>query len=213
MNAPQHPVLTIGHSNHSGEEFVELLVRHGVEEVFDVRSAPYSRYTPQFSQRALIGLLEGGGSAGIEYTFLGAELGGRPADRSCYDADGRVLYERLASTDLFDDGIRRVIRAADERRVALMCSEKEPLDCHRALLVAGALIERGAAVEHILADGALEDHGEAMDRLMDSLKLPRHGDMFRSRDDVIAEALLRQARRVAFVGDVPPEEGYREDAH
>lgn len=213
MNAPQHPVLTIGHSNHSPEAFTDLLLRHGVEEVFDVRSAPYSRYTPQFNQRALIELLEGAGAAGIEYTFLGAELGGRPADRSCYDADGRVLYERLASTDLFDDGVRRVVRAADERHIVLMCSEKEPLDCHRALLIAGALIERGAAVEHILADGSVESHGEAMDRLMDSLKLPRHGDMFRSRDDVIAEALLRQARKVAFVGDRPPAEGYWEDAH
>lgn len=213
MNAPQHPLLTIGHSNHSPEAFVDLLLRHGVEEVVDVRSAPYSRYTPQFNQRALIALLEGAGDAGIEYTFLGAELGGRPADRSCYDANGRVLYERLAGTDLFDDGIRRVMRAADERRVALTCSEKEPLDCHRALLVAGELAERGATVEHILADGSLEGHEETMDRLLDSLKLPRHGDMFRSRDDVIADALLRRARKVAYVGDQPPAEVYRGDTH
>ena len=213
MNAPQHPVLTMGHSNHSPEAFTDLLLRHGVEEVFDVRSAPYSRYTPQFNQRALVGLLEGAGAAGIEYTFLGAELGGRPADRSCYDADGRVLYERLANTDLFDDGIRRIVRAADERRAALMCSEKEPLDCHRALLIAGVLIERGAAVEHVLADGGMEAHDETMDRLLDSLKLPRQGDMFRSRDDVIAEALLRQAQKVAFVGDKPPAEGQWEDVH
>ena len=213
MNAPQHPILTIGHSNHSPEAFTELLLRHGVEEVFDVRSAPYSRYTPQFNQRELTALLEGAGAVGIEYTFLGAELGGRPADRSCYDADGRVLYERLANTDAFDDGIRRVMRAADERRVALMCSEKEPLDCHRALLIAGTLTERGAAVEHILADGSLENHEEAIDRLIDSFKLPRHGDMFRSRYDVIAEALLRQAKKVAYVGDKPPAGGDWEDAH
>lgn len=213
MNAPQHSLLTIGHSNHSAEAFADLLLRHGVEEVVDVRSAPYSRYTPQFNQRALIALLEGAGEGGIAYTFLGAELGGRPADRSCYDANGRVLYERLASTDLFDDGVRRVMRAADERRVALMCSEKEPLDCHRALLVAGALAERGATVSHILADGSLEGHEETMDRLLDGLKLPRHGDMFRSRDDVIAEALLRRARKVAYVGDRPPEEGQWEDSH
>ena len=212
MNTPQHPVVTIGHSNHSPEAFVDLLLLHGVEELVDVRSAPYSRYTPQFNQRPLIGLLEGAGEAGIEYTFLGAELGGRPADRSCYDADGRVLYERLANTDAFDDGIRRVMRAADERRVALMCSEKEPLDCHRALLIARTLTERGAAVEHILADGSLENHEEAIDRLIDVFKLPPHGDMFRSRDDVIADALFRQAKKVAYVGDKPPAAGDLEDA-
>ena len=213
MSAPPHPLFTIGHSNHAPEAFTGLLLRHGVDEVVDVRSAPYSRYTPQFNQSPLIGLLDGAGEAGIEYTFLGAELGGRPADRSCYDADGRVLYERLANTDLFDDGIRRVIRAADERRVALMCSEKEPLDCHRALLIARTLTERGAAVEHILADGGLENHEEAIDRLIDVFKLPRYGDMFRSRDDVIADALFRQAKKVAFVGDKPPAEGSWEDAH
>ena len=136
MSAPQHSLFTVGHSNHSPEAFTGLLLRHGVEEVFDVRSSPYSRYTPQFNQGDLTGILSRAGETGIEYTFLGAELGGRPADRSCYDADGRVLYERLADTDLFDDGIRRIVRAADERRAVLMCSEKEPLDCHRALLIA-----------------------------------------------------------------------------
>ena len=212
MNPPQHSLLTIGHSNHSPEAFTELLLRHDIDEAVDVRSSPYSRYTPQFNQEALTGILSRAGESGIEYTFLGAELGGRPADRSCYDADGRVLYERLANTDAFDDGIRRVMRAADERRVVLMCSEKEPLDCHRALLIAGTLTERGAAVEHILADGSLENHEEAIDRLIDIFKLPPHGDMFRSRYDVIADALLRQAKKVAYVGDKPPADGDLEDA-
>ena len=212
MTAPQYSLFTIGHSNHSPEAFTELLLRHDIDEVVDVRSSPYSRYTSQFNQDVLTGILSRAGEAGIDYVFLGAELGGRPADRSCYDAEGRVLYERLADTDLFDDGIRRITRAADDRRVALMCSEKEPLDCHRALLIARTLTERGAAVEHILADGSLENHEEAIDRLIDVFKLPPHGDMFRSRDDVIAEALLRQAKKVAYVGDKPPAGGDLEDA-
>ena len=115
---------------------------------------------------------------GIGYVFLGGELGGRPADRSCYDADGRVRYDRLADTDLFDDGIRRIIRSADERRIALMCTEKEPLECHRTLLVARTLTERGVPVAHILDDGRLENHAATMDRLLDKFKLPHNGDLF-----------------------------------
>ena len=82
----------------------------------------------------------------------------------------------------------------------LMCAEKEPLDCHRTLLVARALVERGVAVEHILADGGLEAHATAMDRLLAKFKMPPHGDMLRSRDETIAEALSRQAKKVAYVG-------------
>ena len=201
-------MFTIGHSNYSPGTFLALLQEQGVDEVVDVRSSPSSRYSSQFNYDVLDRALE---KAGIAYVFMGGELGGRPVDRSCYDADGRVLYDRLANTDIFDDGIRRLMWDADERRIALMCSEKEPLDCHRTLLIARTLTERGVAVEHILADGSLEDHDGAMNRLMDIFKLPRNGDMFRSRGEVIADALTRQAKKVAFVDGPPATAGDRED--
>ena len=201
MNTSQYTVLTAGHSNHSVEEFIALLRLHGVDEVADVRSAPYSRYTPQFNLGHLETALE---RAGIGYAFLGAELGGRPADRSCYDANGRVIFERIANTDLFQDGLRYLIRNADERRIAIMCTEKDPLDCHRTLLVARALVERGINVEHILTDGILEDHSATMSRLVGALKMPLYGDLFRSRSEVIADALMIQERKVAYVTKSPP---------
>ena len=200
MSETEHRVFTIGHSNHSPDAFLALLRAHGIEEVIDVRSSPYSRYTPHFGHDAISRTLD---EAGIGYEFLGGELGGRPADRSSYDEDGRVRYDLVAETDSFDAGIRRVERAADERRVALMCAEKEPLDCHRTLLVARALDERGVSVSHILADGAAESHSDAMDRLLDAMKLPRGGDMFRSREDTIGEALDRRARKAAYVAETP----------
>ena len=141
--------------------------------------------------------------------FGAGELGGRPADQSCYDADGRVLYDRIADTDLFDGSIGSLVRSADEHRITMMCAEKEPLDCHRTLLIAPALAERGVDVEHILADGSLESHDAAMDRLMGSFKLPPHGDMFRSRNEVVTEALYRQARKVAHVGAITATAGQR----
>ena len=204
MNLTLHPILTVGHSNHPPGTFVNLLVRHSVEEVVDVRSAPYSRYTPHFNHEPLQRTL---GDIGIAYTYLGGELGGRPLDRSCYAAGGRVQYDRVAETDFFDDGIRRVIRAADERQVALLCTEKEPLECHRTLLVARALVERDVAVAHILADGSLEDYDAAISRLIDLHKLPPDGDMFRTRADVISEALTLQAQKFAYVAEPPPSAG------
>ena len=198
MSATPHPVFTIGHSNHSPEAFLKLLRMNNIEDIIDVRSSPYSRYIPHFSYDALNRALN---EVGITYVFLGGELGGRPADRSCYDADGRVRYDLLAQTDSFDDGIRCIMRHADERRISLMCSEKDPLNCHRTVLVAKTLVERGVAVEHILVDGSLETYAASMARLLDVFKLPYLGDLFRSGDEMIADALSRQAKKVAFVGE------------
>ena len=201
MNDAQPMAFTVGHSNHPPEVFVNLLVRHGIDEIIDVRSAPYSRYSPQFNHDGIQRMLD---DIGIGYTYLGGELGGRPADRACYDTDGRVRYDRVVETDPFDDGIRRVRRAADERRIALLCTEKEPLECHRTLLVSRFLHDRGVSIAHILADGTLEDHADAMLRLVEIHKLPPNGDMFRSPADVIEEALTRQARKFAYVGEQLP---------
>ena len=164
--------------------------------VTDVRSSPYSRYVPHFNKNVLEGTLQ---KAGIAYVYLGGELGGRPVDPSCYDENGQVMYDRVADTDLFNNALDLVMRTADDHRIALMCAEKEPLECHRTLLVAKALVERGLVIEHILADGGLESHETAMDRLLDSFKLPLNGDMFRTRDDVVAEALTLQAKKVAYI--------------
>ena len=200
MNQPRSPVFTIGHSNHSAEVFLTLLLRHEIEEVADVRSSPHSRYNPQFNRKILQAALA---EAGVGYVFMGAELGGRPADPSCYDGEGRVQYDRLSETDAFNEGIRQVIRRADECRIALMCSEKEPLACHRTLLIAQVLTAQGIAVQHILADGGLENHAAAIDRLLGQFKLSRDGDMFRSREQLIADAVSRQAEKVAYVGRPP----------
>ncbi len=128
----QHAVYTIGHSTHPREFFVALLLRHGIGAVGDVRSKPYSRMHPQFNREELTNYLY---EAGIAYVFLGRELGGRGEDRSCYDS-GKVRYERLAQTQLFREGLRRVREGTRDRKMALMCAEKDPLDCHRGVLVA-----------------------------------------------------------------------------
>jgi uncharacterized protein (DUF488 family) len=189
-------VYTIGHSTHSLETFVSLLKQHGVTALADVRSLPFSQFAPQFNEDTLARDLQ---ARGIKYVFLGRELGARSDDRSCYEK-GRVQYRRLARTELFKQGLERVMRGGEEHCVALMCAEKEPLDCHRTLLVARALDERGVEVAHILADGRLESHRDAMERLLDLTGLP-HQDLFRSREDLIAEALARQEEKVAYVDE------------
>ena len=196
MSDDRRNVYTVGHSNHSLVEFIALLKMHGVTALADVRSTPYSRFNPQYNKDALERDLK---PHSIKYVFLGRELGARSDDPACYSG-GRVQYGRLAQTALFKSGIERVERGAVEHRIALMCAEKEPLDCHRTLLVSRALNEDGVTVSHILADGQLESHGDAMLRLLDVTGLPRD-DLFRSQAELFAEALARQEERVAYVDE------------
>lgn len=198
----KHPVMTIGHSTHPIDVFIALLKQHGVTALADVRSSPRSRFNPQFNKEDLQASLK---AAGIKYVFLGRELGARSEDPDSYVA-GRVQYDRLANTESFQQGIERVMRGAEQRRVALMCAEKEPLDCHRTLLVARRLVEHGEDVIHILADGRLEPHAVAMDRLLALTGLPRE-DLFRSHDELIAEAIRRQEAKVAYVDERLANEG------
>jgi len=148
---------TIGHSSHPPEHFVGLLRQHGIQVVADTRSAPYSRYTPQFDREALRELL---GDAGVKYLYLGDAVGGRPRSESCYDAEGRVLYGRVAELPEFRDAVERLQRGAEEFRVALLCSEEDPAHCHRRLLLSRVLMGEGAEIRHIRGDGTLETDAE-----------------------------------------------------
>lgn len=196
MNRQRYPVLTIGHSTHSIDAFIALLRQHSVTALADVRSAPFSRFNPQFNKETLMRSLK---EHDIKYVFLGRELGARSDDRSCYE-NGRVQYARLARTNPFHSGLGRVMRGTHDHRIALMCAEKEPLECHRSLLVARALVEHGIDVSHILATGRLETQGDAMLRLLAVLGLPR-SDLFRSRQELIDQALAIQEERIAYVDE------------
>jgi uncharacterized protein (DUF488 family) len=144
---------TIGHSNHTAEVWLALLRQHQVEVVVDTRSSPYSKYVPQFDRELVERSLE---QVGIRYLFLGAELGGRPANPAYYDAKGRVIYGRLCDDPGFKAAIARLETGMDRFRVALLCGEEDPAHCHRRLLIGRVLTEHGHTVIHIRGDGRLE---------------------------------------------------------
>jgi uncharacterized protein (DUF488 family) len=191
--ATQQLVFTIGHSTHPLERFVVLLTQHGVTAVGDVRSRPYSRISPQFNRETLKEDLR---AIGITYVFLGDELGARSDDPSCYE-NGRVRYDRLALSPKFQAGLDRVRAGMKTFRLALMCAEKDPLECHRALLVGRQLSSLGVSVQHIRADGVLESHAETVNRLLRKLSLSET-DLFRSREEVLDDAYKIQEGRIAY---------------
>jgi len=182
-------ILTIGHSNLPADRFLGLLKSHGVTAVADVRSVPFSRRFPWFSTRTLAERLQG---QGIAYAAMGDTLGGRPADPRLY-CDGVADYEAMARTDGFRAGLDRLASDMQRHRLCLMCAEREPLDCHRCLLVGRALKERGYSVGHILGDGTVEPHAAAEDRLLAGAS----ADLFGDPRQRLAEAYRSRAGRIA----------------
>ena len=147
--AEKRVLWSIGHSNHTTERLIELLEVESIDLVVDVRSQPYSRYSGNFNKDALKTALE---SVGIRYRFAGESLGGRPPEDSMYDAEGHVLYSEMAESDRFRIGVDHLLKLADENRVAMMCSEESPVDCHRRLLIGRVAKDMGTEVRHIRGD-------------------------------------------------------------
>ena len=150
-------IFTLGHSRHTADHFLALLHEHEIDRLVDVRSQPQSKWAPHFDTNALEHLLD---ARGVNYVFLGRQLGGRPESREFYRQDGTVDYARRASAPDFVDGISRLVTLAQDRQVVILCAEENPSYCHRRLLVAPAIARAGHAIVHVRGNGRLEPETE-----------------------------------------------------
>lgn len=194
------PVFTIGHSTQDIDRVVDALAASNIDVVADVRSQPYSRFSPQFNREAIAAVLA---LAGIKYLFLGAELGARRGEPEAYEGEV-ATYERIAGCTLFRAGIERVRAGAERWRIALLCAEKDPIECHRMVLVGRHLALAGTEVVHILEGGGLEPNRDAERRLIRAAGLPEE-DLFRCEAERLDEAYLIQGRRIAYRRDAASE--------
>jgi uncharacterized protein (DUF488 family) len=201
---------SIGHSNHELVRLLELLRQAGITAVVDVRSRPFSVRLPHFCRPELRQALE---ETGIAYAFLGDLLGGRPEDPDLYDETGRVDYEKVRRTTSFRRGLEQLCGVLAEHRVAMLCAEEDPLDCHRGLMIAPALAAEGIAIAHLRGDGCCESAADIEKRLLDAAGLgPDPASLFgeptgEERAELLSLAYREQARRRAFRLRAGQEEG------
>jgi uncharacterized protein (DUF488 family) len=187
-------IFTVGHSTHEIWKFIELLKMHDITAVCDVRSSPYSRFNPQYNRESLKdNLLKNG----IKYVFLGKELGARSDDPTCYQ-DGNVQYDRLAKTELFQLGLERLLKGARDYNIALVCAEKDPIECHRTILVSRELERKGHSISHILETGEIETHDEAIERLIKGLNADQDYDLFLTKEEIRNQAYSKQAEKICY---------------
>ena len=151
-------VYTIGYGNRSIDDFISRLQRHAIAYLLDVRSIPYSRFNPDFIKARLADLLA---AHDIRYVFMGQALGGKPDNPALYDAEGKLDYGKVRASPVYQEGLARVQNACTQNlRVALMCAELHPEQCHRSMLIAPSLEALGIEVLHINAEGLLIPHAD-----------------------------------------------------
>lgn len=158
-------LFTIGHSQHTPEYFVSLLQKHSINYLLDVRSTPYSKYAEQFNRENIDVFLE---DNDIRYSYMGKYFGARPTELSLYSNEGYLDFEKVAQSERFNIGAKNVILGLEQgNNIALMCTEKDPIDCHRAIMVARAFDLKGIDVYHILPKGDIQTQKELDNRLLD----------------------------------------------
>ena len=191
--ADKKEIFTIGHSNHELAQFVALLQRHCISVLADVRSQPFSKFHPRYNRETLETFLK---EIGISYVFLGIELGARRTERECY-VQGRADYREIAKLSLFNCGLEKVRKDAETNRVALICCERDPITCHRNILICRHLRCPEISISHILADGSLESNETAEARLLKLMGL-HENDLFVSKQELIEQAYDLQGTSIAY---------------
>lgn len=186
-------IYTIGYAPHTLETFVKTLKVYQVSAVVDVRSSPYSQYKSEFNREILKDYLR---TNQISYVFLGDYCGARVEDRSCY-VNGKVDYKLVAENKKFQEGLNRIKNGMNNFILAIMCAEKDPITCHRTILICRNLLSSEIKIKHILSNGKVEDHKDSEYRLLKIFKL-NHPDLFRSEQQRLDDAYSRQGDKIAY---------------
>ena len=192
-------IYTIGHSNREADEFVQILNHFRIKLVADVRSQPFSRYCPQFNKNIIQQKLI---HSGIQYLFLGKELGARPEHKDYY-INSKVSFDKLKSSISFKKGISRLLDEAEKKNIAIMCSEKEPINCHRSILISRFLEEEGIEVKHIINEAEILDRFNFEEKLLEKFKIQKTlFDTESSRKTNINEAYKKQEQIISYQEEI-----------
>lgn len=200
-------LFTIGYSNHTNESFVLILQKHGINAIVDVRSAPYSKFKPEFNKKNLTGYLK---RYNIEYVFLGKECGARFDSPDCY-INGRADYNLIAKHTNFLNGLNRIQNGLQTYKIALMCAEKDPVNCHRMILICRNLKKRGINIFHIIDNNLTETQSDSEKRLLRLFAFDQLA-LFQSDEEQLSQAYDMQGKKIAYKDDThDPNTGEKEE--
>lgn len=196
-------IYSIGHTNNSLEKFFKMIRVNKINCIVDVRSTPFSKFTPQFNQDSLKKSLN---KIGIYYIHMGTEFGARRKDKSLYTEDGYLDFEKTRKSAEFIGGICRLEEGCKKGFViSLMCTEKDPFDCHRAIMVSKGLKDNGFIVKHILPNLQIQTQDTIESRLLDryfpdrfqmSLNINNTNEL--SQREMLEEAYRKRNKEIGY---------------
>jgi uncharacterized protein (DUF488 family) len=193
MQKFENTIFTIGYSVFEINEFIEILKKFEINVIADVRSKPFSRYKPEYNRNSLVDSLK---RENIKYVFLGEECGARISNPECY-INGKANYSLIANTDSFKNCINILKEEMKKHIICLMCAEKDPVNCHRTILICRNLKDNLINIKHILSDGTLEDHSQLEIRMMRLNKI-QESDLFMSNEELLQMAYENQGDKIAY---------------
>ena len=193
MSKHKNTIFTIGYSVHEIYDFINILKKYNINALADVRSQPFSGYKPEYNKKPLSISLK---KENIIYIFLGEECGARTSNSECY-SNGKANYSLIANTDSFKKCINRIKKGMKKYNICLMCAEKDPVNCHRTVLICRNLKYDYINIKHILSDGSLEDHSLTEKRMMKLNKIPE-SDLFMPKEELLQKAYDKQGEKIAY---------------
>lgn len=186
-------IFTIGYSIHNLDSFINIMKKYKITVIADVRSQPFSKYKPEFNRDTFHNNLK---KNKISYIYLGEECGARSSNPECY-INGKANYKLIANTEIFKNCINRIKKGISKYNICLMCAEKDPINCHRTILICRNLRSKNLKIKHLLFDGSVEDNKDTEKRLMKLNKIPEH-DLFMTENDLIEKAYDIQGDKIAY---------------
>jgi uncharacterized protein (DUF488 family) len=206
-------IFTIGYSGFQIDEFVRVLRENEIAAVIDVRSSPYSGYHVDYNKEPLKRVLK---NNGIAYRDYSVEFGARQTRTEFFAPEGYLDFKKYVLSDSFQEGVTRIERGIEAGYTpALMCAEKDPMNCHRTIMVGRWFHDHGYTVRHIQPDGIVESHDSVERRLREefSVKQLMNQIGFDTNDEndvkqitlseemLTSEAYDKQNRKIAYRGE------------
>lgn len=157
-------IFTIGYAGFKIDDFIKILKKYHINSLIDVRSMPFSKFHSEYNKPIFSKVLH---DSGIIYRNYKKEFGARQDDRKYYP-NGYLDFSMFTKSQVFLEGMDKIIKAIPlGYKFVLMCSEKDPITCHRNIMIAKAFYNNGISINNILSDGSIITQSDIETRLLD----------------------------------------------